>query len=525
MSIEDAADVPDGTTLAADLCVVGAGPAGLAIAVELDGAPLDVLVLEAGGFDPDPDEDPIAGVEVVGLPLRDPAPRRRRGFGGTTQTWYGRLARYDDLDFEPRPWVRASGWPIRSADVFAFEPRALRFFGAPPAPFSDTRAVPDAAGRLWAEGLAPALHVWPRDTRTARLHHARLARSANVRALLHAHATRLLAAHDGGTIAGLTARGPLGRTIRVAARAWVLAGGAWENPRLLLLSRDADGVAVGNRQDCVGRYYMNHPRTEGSARLVGARRPGYPSIVRALTEHRAASGTRVHVAVRVSSERQRREELLNACAFFYPVGTPARVNAAEAWRSVVAAVRRRDVRAALARTGAAARGLPVLAAVAAARAVGRDALVDHLILVDQGEQPPDPESRITLGERRDGLGDPLPRLDWRVHPATTRSRRRLHELVAARVAASGVGRFESTLLASGEDPPYFDAAHPMGTTRMSDAPARGVVDADCRVHGVANLYVAGSSVFPTGGQSPPTLTIVCLALRLADRLRCALRSP
>ena len=137
-------------------------------------------------------------------------------------------------------------------------------------------------------------------------------------------------------------------------------------------------------------------------------------------------------------------------------------------------------------------GLPVLAAVAAARAVGRDALVDHLILVDQGEQPPDPESRITLGERRD---------------------------------ASGVGRFESTLLASGEDPPYFDAAHPMGTTRMSDAPARGVVDADCRVHGVANLYVAGSSVFPTGGQSPPTLTIVCLALRLADRLRCALRSP
>jgi choline dehydrogenase-like flavoprotein len=129
---------------------------------------------------------------------------------------------------------------------------------------------------------------------------------------------------------------------------------------------------------------------------------------------------------------------------------------------------------------------------------------------------------VRLSERRDQFGRAQLQVHWRVGAESRRAQRRLHELIAERVRAQGLGTFESPLLADGDfEAPFTDARHPMGSTRMSRDPRQGVVDRDLRVHALENLHVAGSSVFPTGGCAGPTLTIVALALRLADHLRTA----
>jgi choline dehydrogenase-like flavoprotein len=148
-----------------------------------------------------------------------------------------------------------------------------------------------------------------------------------------------------------------------------------------------------------------------------------------------------------------------------------------------------------------------------------------LVLRAQAEQAPNPGSRVTLGSRRDDLGLPVARVDWRVSDDDRASIRASQQVLDATLAAAGLGRV--ALPMGDEDPPalFEGNFHHLGTTRIHPDPARGVVDADCRVHGVANLYVAGSSVFPTFGCSNPTLTLVALALRLAGHLRERLAGP
>jgi hypothetical protein len=144
--------------------------------------------------------------------------------------------------------------------------------------------------------------------------------------------------------------------------------------------------------------------------------------------------------------------------------------------------------------------------------------VRELIVVNYCEQAPNPASRVYLGERRDRLNMPVLVLDWRICREDTESLMRLHELLDERLQRHRLGRLDDT----GEpfsDRLYTDASHHIGTARMSADPRHGVVNARCAVHGVDNLYVAGSAVFPTSGHANPTLTIVALALRLAAHLK------
>jgi choline dehydrogenase-like flavoprotein len=491
MSLLDSASIPDGDVVDTGVCIVGGGPAGIAIATELERAGVDAVLLESGGARAEPEVDALAEFDVSGEPLRFAGPVRRRLLGGTTASWHGRLGPLDPIDFERRDWVSLSGWPIPAAAVDELAPRAAAFLGLErPEAFQPGFWASDRTFEALGGGaLRARVHLWPRRLSTARLHMPALRRSARVRVVPRAHVTRFLARDVGDGVGSVEARGQAGNEFSVRARAYVLACGGLENPRLLLLSRDRDGRALGDQHDAVGRYYMNHPRGEGIARLHLSRRR--PTLVRSLTEHadRRAGGW-VQFAVGPDPELQRRERLLNCCSFLYPAG-PERV------RRVAGAPGRLGLRLA-----------------------GRPFPVDHMAVIDQVEQVPDPDSRVTLGPRRDRFGDPLLDLHWRIGADTTRTLRRVHELLAEHVATAGIGTLESALVHDSDAvPAYTDAAHPMGTTRMSEDPRHGVVDRDCRVHGVPNLYVAGSSVFPTAGNAPPTFTIVCLALRLADRLR------
>jgi choline dehydrogenase-like flavoprotein len=164
-------------------------------------------------------------------------------------------------------------------------------------------------------------------------------------------------------------------------------------------------------------------------------------------------------------------------------------------------------------------GLGDLGAVARARLRRSDPARTVLAMRAQAEQAPNPDSRVTLGTRRDRFGLPIVQVDWRPTASDRASIRASQKAVDKALGAAGLGRVEFML--GDEHPPTLMEGnfHHLGATRMHTDPAKGVVDPDCRVHGVRNLYVAGSSVFPTYGCSNPTLTVVALALRLADHLK------
>jgi choline dehydrogenase-like flavoprotein len=292
----------------------------------------------------------------------------------------------------------------------------------------------------------------------------------------------------------------------VRARHYVLAAGGIENPRLLLAANGCRGPGMGNDRDLVGRFFMEHPHVAaGDVRLAEPRPLRlYRGVV--------ARGVEVAGGLALPDPVLRRERLGNHGALLRPFGSLAAAGRLLHWPLG----RRpeqpgRDLRLA-------ARGFDEVAQGLGARLVGRQAPgTRRYALKLRAEQLPNPESRVTLGERRDPLGVPVARLDWRLTEADWKGMRRVAALFAAAWEGAGLGRYrqpreaEMTLFGGGN--------HHMGTTRMSATPARGVVDADCRVHGVDNLFVAGSSVFPTCGYANPTLTILKLALRLADHLR------
>jgi choline dehydrogenase-like flavoprotein len=306
----------------------------------------------------------------------------------------------------------------------------------------------------------------------------------------------------------------------VKAEVFVLAAGGIENPRLLLLSRGAHPAGLGNRYDVVGRYFAE--RLSGRSGYVVADRP--EMIDRAdFYEVRPARGTRIQGAFRVADAVQRKRQLRN-CAFFLLRRDGAiTAEAVRSMATLVKAARRRplvaDVSGHLRNVVTGVRDLAGYAAGGvAARGGTAGTRPEVLILRVQGEQAPNPDSRITLGERTDDFGLAVARIDWRIDAADRASIRTSQELLDAALRAAGIGHVEH-MLGDEQPPMLFEGNyHHLGATRMHADPRRGVVDTDLQIHGVRNVYVAGSSVFPTYGCSNPTLTIVALALRLADHL-------
>lgn len=527
MTIERAQSVPPGAVVRTDVCVVGSGAAGLTLARQLDGRSLQVHVLEAGGthYDRNAENDAFA-IDHVGTPFRSQIAQRGRWFGGSTNLWFGRIAAPTPIDFEPRSWVPHSGWPISYADVEPWLQLAAHILQVPHFGHIHVAAWPpnetirtfidrghaDLGVFLWAGAMAMGQHS-----------RALVEASANVHLLLDATVTGLESARSTGSVSTASVVGPGGKRFSIEASTYVLAAGGLENPRLLLASTSRSPNGLGNDHDNVGRYYIDHPRSEGLAHVD----------LRAVTDEQLdalsllgekANSQYGHVQLRVTfpTARQRGEELLNHALHAHIVSDAQRHPAYQAARRLRDRLRRRPVPGA--RTAddvkAVVGAAPMLARFAARSAFGRQRPTE-LIVIDQMEQIPDPDSRVTLDPRnRDRLGMPRLRVDWRIDDSTRRSQEHMHRMFGSILERVGIDGFHSDLLAHPERPvEYLDMKHPAGTTRMSSTPEHGVVDRDCRVHGVDNLYVAGGSVFPTSGHLNPTLLIVALAARLADHLR------
>jgi choline dehydrogenase-like flavoprotein len=510
----DLRELDGGRELAADLCIVGAGAAGIALARRLAGSPLDLLLLESGGFEFESETQELYRGEVSGESYYDLRLPRVRAFGGSTHHWTGHLGRLRAADLEARPWDPWSGWPLAIAELDAYYDPALevvrgRSWEIGPEPLAPaTAASPDAAGRLELRyrGASPTGPV-----RFGEAYRDELRAAPNVRVLLHANLIALDTDPAGRTVLRARVGSLDGRRATVRARAFVLACGGLENPRLLLASNAVDPRGVGNRSGLVGRCFQEHP-----VRRVGQLIGGTAGLA-ALERRSGVAGSR-HRDLCPAAGLARRERLLEFGAQLDPVST-------RPWN--LAASRRRagesDAAADLATV------LPWFVApidpppTPDGPAPG---VMRRLSVEIMQEQQARPDNAVTLGEERDALGVPRLRLALGFGEADDRTLAAAIDALAAELGRRGLGRLFLTPVADDERPTrrfdWHGAAHHIGTTRMADDPARGVVDRDCRVHGVDNLWVAGSSVFPTAGYVNPTLTIVALALRLADHLRARL---
>lgn len=526
--LTDFANADADIELSADVCVAGAGAAGITVARALAAAGVDVLLLESGGADFDAATQDLAAGENAGLPYYPLRDARLRFFGGTTAIWGGRVAELDPIDFERRDHVPHSGWPVSHAEMVPWFARAFETLGLKRVADQDAHWQRIGWPRPAFDPDRLDLRFWQFDDVPDRFTLARcgdLVAAPHVRVLLNATVTRIEMAEDGGAVAGLRFGNLLGRRGRARARHYVLALGGIETPRIMLASRDQPDRGLGG--EALGRFFMEHPHGRGGE--VQARR--LMAALSLLPRSRRMAGRRQAAVIRLSAAAQRREGVLNSSltlAVRRPAGTGAgaaraaygelrhSVPGTRAWRRLWRAAKGAAVRY----REAADPIHPWLAIKAGGKG---------LYAVLRAEQAPNPDSRITLSDQRDALGVPRARLDWRLGEIDRRSARVLVETLGAELDRLGVGRvIPEPWLVAGEGPHWvFDPGignhpiggyHHMGTTRMSAGPADGVVDRHCRVHGVANLHIAGSSVFATAGWANPTLPIIAFAQRLAARL-------
>ncbi len=506
----DAAHVADGDALHADLCVVGAGAAGIAIALQFVASPYQVVLVEGGGVT---DDGTVGGIHkvVYGPPARlEREPSLTWRFGGNTNHWFGNCRPLDDDDFEPHEWVPFSGWPIRRHHLLPYFEQAQRLCG-----LGEFRAYEVEAIRRQPIGTDAAV-LTPKIVQTCpvpsfdELFRQRLGEADNVRVCLDARALRLETTARGVAVRAVAGRSLGGGRFRVTARVFVLAAGGIENPRLLLCSTDGHANRLGNAHDLVGRFFMEHPFVD-----VPLGRSSRAFDLAFQHGRQPVGGTIMWSQLALAGPLMQRERLTGLS--LWPTPAPAAGPPATALRAVAARPPRpgrllRRMRHLLRDpAGVAARLWRRLA-----RRGGAEA--DAPSLRFAFEDAPDRDNRVQLSSARDAFGQPAAALVYSRSDETIRRHAR-----AAALAAQALG-LDGRRLAEHVQRRFRDRRvnffwHHMGTTRMHADPRYGVVDGDCRVHGVSNLFVAGSSVFPTSGTATPTLTIIALALRLAEHIR------
>jgi choline dehydrogenase-like flavoprotein len=549
----DTSDLPDGQLLSADVCIIGAGAAGITMAMEFIGSGFDVLVLESGGKFEEQDTQALYAGSVADEKLHSPPDRyRQRRFGGTTTIWGGRCMPFDDIDFEPRDYIAHSGWPFSRQELLPFYAKANQLceagrfaytieeaFGRP------TRAMIDGFDSQRFTTNTLERFSCPTDFGVRYAH--KLEAAQNVRVLLHANVTALHLNSAGTAVDALTVRSLHGKHCVVRARKFVLATGGLEVPRLLLASRDVHPHGIGNQHDVVGRYYMCH--IAGTAGAIKINRPlasvwhGYDI---------ADEGTYVRRRFALRQQVQRELKIGNFVArLHHPrITNPEHRNAILSLLFLGKYFIPYEYRIRLHGTEPTTfkefsqHVLNVIVgpfdAVAFAWHMFRDRKMAerkfpsiiikskaNLYSLDfHGEQEPNPLSRVTLDDQLDPLGVPRIKVDWRYTQADVDTVTRSIALLAEDIRRSGIGTFEYDPATLEAEMTRYGAygGHHIGTARMGADPHSSVVDPNCKVHGVENLFIASAATFPTSSQANPTLTVVAMSLRLARHLKSELKA-
>ncbi|MBF9033171.1 NAD(P)-binding protein [Rhodobacterales bacterium HKCCE2091] len=530
--ITDLRSLPEGEQFDADIAIIGAGAAGMTMARRLSGTRLKVLVLESGGNGLDTAVQDLHAGSQSGLPYFPLHESRYRMLGGSTYRWGSRSAPFQPVDLGPRPWLGLDGWPIDRATLdphYARVPELLRLIS----PF-DNEDVPWDRFAVTPHGFDDALlryhgFQFGKNLLFGEVFGNELKAAENVTVLLNATVTGIRATERGDHVDRLDLSTLDGRRHVATARRYVLATGGIENARLLLLSDDVSPAGLGNGHDHVGRYFMEHPTA--SAGTVAS--PD-PQALHDVFSPGLLSGRLVEVCLTPSRALMEQRAILNAnAATRLDVGE----DPTQALREILWNMRSRRIPMNLGwyrrnawlgqRVRTILRRPWSIPANAIRHALGRPKRfsIRSVRLELRGEQMPNPDSRVTLGPERDALGQRRAHLHWALGETDWRTMKVMAETVDAELQRLGLGRLDPAPWIAGDAPAWPDdlvgGHHHMGTTRMSDRPEDGVVDSDLKCHGIDNLWIAGSSVFPTASHVNPTMTVLALSLRLADHLEAA----
>lgn len=548
--ITSASDLDGDSPLDATICIIGAGAAGITLACELDGHNVKVILLESGGLSTEASlADDYRG--WASAPHPDPTQYRRAAFGGTTSLWGGRCVPFDPLDFERRDYLPGSGWPIPYEEIARHYPRALAYCDAGRFDFTATGSI--RAARPTISGfdgggivLDDCIERYSLPTDFGKRYGRQIERSANITALLHARCVRLIkrSAEDRVEAAEFVDRA--GRHRQVRAAVFVVATGGIEAPRLLM-SSEPQGAGFGNRYDLLGRFYSCH--FENSyGRVI----PNGAAVV--FDFEKTADGIYCRRQLRFSAHAQREHRLLNtAFRLHFPAYSDAtHGSSAMSMIYLAKSALLPEYRAILQHNAAdtvssptsrhlynVVTGLPQLLQFSFdwifRIRLARRKLPYTLIGNADGsyplefncEQTPLESNRVTLGTDTDRHGMRRVHIEWRICEADVEAAGRAFRVLRTVMNASTACRLEYNEEELHDklsrSPPL--GGHHIGTTRMAATEKEGVVDTNCALFGLPNLYVASSAVFPTSSHANPTLSIVALAVRLAARLRSVTATP
>ncbi|MEO9052851.1 MAG: GMC oxidoreductase, partial [Ginsengibacter sp.] len=461
----DGRTLDNGTLIQGDICIVGAGAAGISMALEWMNTPYKVILLEGGGFQPDEKVQELYDGKETGQPYYPLKAMRLHYFGGTTGHWGGFCSPLEHIDFIKRDWMPISGWPIKRDDLDQFYARTQGILNLGPYDYSV---------KYWQDkdpALTPLLTdnsvIWNKMwqfskpvPRFGKKYKDIIVNAKNIHLYTYANVTDITANKNVSQIKEVTVKNYAGKEHKVRAKIFVLACGAIQNSRMLLASNKQAANGLGNDNDLVGRHFMEHIEIFGSGELW-LKKPD------ALKLYIRNPDTRARAELAVTEKQQTEHRILNGTISFLP----------------------------LLKEGE--KPLPPNSAYPAFQ------------LITRIEQAPNPLSRVTLSTDKDSLGVPRAALHWQLSDLEKRSIRKIYELLGEQVGIEGVARVKMSPFLQDENDTSWPSStgggqHHMGTTRMSDNPKEGVVDANCKVNHIANLYVAGSSCFATGGAPNPT---------------------
>lgn len=495
--ITDILELGEQTQLKTQIIVIGSGIAGSEVATYLSRHGGEVVLLESGRKEFEPSIQALNDVIFLGKRHRDLNPdalyqrylppelrgvSRVRQFGGTSTVWTGKWKYFQSSDFEEKPWIPNSGWPLSYDDLLEYYRSTAKDYG-----FGDLEAeamrseIGELQAKIAVQGLKMSSFYWEQiPTRTPLRFGEYMERSENLQVVLGATATELKLDDSCQRVSAVVCRSLEGRELTVEGQMIVLATGAFESARLLLASNRQLPNGIGNQHDLVGRFYTDHPKHH-----TGTLKPGY-LLRKYAHEVQHSPKPRFSICFGLDNKTQQEYQLLEHSIYLKPIYEKPRDRL---WRILRGSQLCQD---------------------------GKGAVCSYRVLF-VSEQVPHKKSRVKIGKEHDALGQRKLEVDWCFTEQDQRSMAKSLELLTQRFAEAGLGTFDF-----GEDPPHLDtmtdAAHQMGTTRMANTPKEGVVDKNCRVFGTENLYVASSAVFPTGPTYSPTYTILALARRLGQHL-------
>ena len=507
----DARKIENNSLIEGDICIIGAGASGISIALQFAHTRHKVILLEGGGFEYEDRMQELYAGTTSGqkyFPLKS---IRLHYFGGTTGHWAGFCSVFDDIDFQKRDWVPGSGWPINRKDLNPYYAQAHSILDLGPFNYDpdywhqqdpEMTPIPFDKKQVWDK-------IWQFSppTRFNTKFREPVLRANNVHLHTYANVTDIVADEQVKQIREVTVKNFAGKTHTVRAKVFILACCSVQNARLLLASNKQAPKGLGNDNDHVGRNFMEHIEIKSAELFL-------PNPEQ-LKLYQWTFGVKARAELAIAPELQARYKILNGTSSFSPLEEKEYDESfIDKWDDGKGGGFSKKMRD---------EGKSSYKATPEQLA---ELKKSHKAfqLFTRIEQAPNPNSRVTLKEEKDELGVPRAHLHWELTMLEKRSIRKIYEIIGREAGKAGIARVHMLDYLHDEKDetwPGFTSGgwHHMGTTRMSEDPKQGVTDANCKVHGIDNLYVAGASNYVTAAAPNPTLTVVALSLRLGDHVK------